>query len=42
MKATLAKHPRNYFGFKKDKMFHNGTLRTTLSFALGNWRLLLH
>ena len=42
MKTTLVKHPKNYFGFRKDKMFHNGTLRTTLSFALGKWRLLLY
>ena len=41
MKATLVKHPSNYFGFRKDKMYHNGTLKTTLSFALGKYRLLL-
>lgn len=42
MKATLVKHPRNYFGLRKDKMYHNGALRTTLSFALGKFRLLLY
>ena len=41
MKATLVKHPSNFFGFRKDKMYHNGTLKTTLSFAFGNYRLLL-
>ena len=41
MKLTSAKHPSNYFGFRKDKVYHNGTLRTTLSFALGKYRLLL-
>ena len=41
MKAVLVKHPRNYFGFRKDKMYHNGTLKTTLSFALGKYRLLI-
>ena len=42
MKATLVKHSSNFFGFRKDKMYHNGTLKTTLSFALGKFRLLLY
>ena len=41
MKAVLVKHPRNYFGFRKDKMYHNSALKTTLSFALGKYRLLI-
>ena len=42
MKVLLVKHLRNYFGVRKDKMYHNGTLKTTLSFALGKYRFLLH
>ena len=41
MKVTLVKHSKNYFGFRKNKMYHSGTLRTTLSFTFGKWRLLL-
>ena len=41
MKATLTKHPKNYFGFTKSKMYHNGEFKTTLSFAFGKYRLLL-
>ena len=42
MKTTLVKHPSNLFGFRKDKMYHNGTFKTTLSFAFGKYRLLLN
>ena len=42
MKTTLLKHPSKYFGFRLDKMYHNGTLKTTLSFAFGKNRLLLY
>ena len=42
MKTTLVKHPRYLFGFRKDKMYHNGTFKTTLSFAFGKYRLLLN
>ena len=41
MEALLVKHPKNYFGVRKDKMYHNGTLKTTLSFAFGKYRLLI-
>ena len=41
MKATLTKHPKNYFGFRVDKVYHNGKLKTTLSFAFGKSRLFL-
>ena len=41
MKATLVKHSNNYFGFRKDKMYHSGRLKTTLTFAFYKYRLLL-
>lgn len=41
MKTTFVKHSHNYCGFRKDKVYHSGTLKTTLSLALGKWRLLL-
>jgi hypothetical protein len=42
MKTLLIRHPKKYFGFEKDKMYHNGTLKTTLSFAFGKYRLLFY
>jgi len=41
MKSILLKHPKTYFGFRKDKMYYNGVLKTIFSFAFGNFRLLL-
>ena len=41
MEALLVKHPKNYFGIRKDTLYHNGTLKTTLLFAFGKYRLLI-
>jgi hypothetical protein len=42
MKTKLVKHPLRTFGFRKDKMYHGGTLKTTLCFAFGKYRLLVY
>lgn len=37
MKTLLIKHPKNFFNFKKHKMYHKGFLKTTLTFAF--WQI---
>lgn len=41
MTAKLVKHPRPYFWFSVDQMYHRATLRATLTVAFWKWRLLL-
>ena len=42
MKIKLVKHPSNYVGFNKCKMYHNGSLKTTWVFAFCRFRLLIY
>jgi hypothetical protein len=41
MKTLLVKHKKNYFGFRKDQMYVNGTLRNVFTVALGKLRFYL-
>ena len=41
MKLVSVRHPKSYFGFRKDKMFVKGTLENVLSLALGRFRFYL-
>jgi hypothetical protein len=41
MKTLLVKHPKTYFGFRKDKMFCKGSFKTVLALSLGKHRLFL-
>ena len=42
MRTKLVKHPSNYFGFRKDKMYHNGSLKTTWAIAFCRFRFLIY